>query len=52
MMGAWGYVFLAYGIVWGALLIYLFSLKRRYHRAEMEVAELRTVEGPESHAQK
>jgi CcmD family protein len=52
MMSGWGYVLLAYGIVWGALLLYLFSLKRRYRRAEMEVAELRSVEGLESHAQK
>jgi len=40
-MGAWGYVLLAYGIVWGAILLYLISLKRRYRRAEGELAELR-----------
>ena len=28
-MGAWGFVFLAYGIVWGAILIYWLTLKRR-----------------------
>ncbi len=51
-MGAWGYVFLAYGIVWGALLWYFFSLKRRFRRAEIELAELRSVEGLQSHAEK
>ena len=43
-MGAWGFVFLAYGIVWGAILLYLISLKRRYHKAEAEVAQLRLSE--------
>jgi CcmD family protein len=37
MMGGWGYVFLAYGIVWGVLLFYLYSLKRRYRQAEAEL---------------
>ena len=51
-MGAWGYVFLAYGIVWGALLLYLFSLKRRLRRAEMEIRTLSSAEDHENHAQK
>ena len=34
MMGAWGFVFLAYGIVWGTILIYWLTLKRRLERAE------------------
>jgi CcmD family protein len=38
-MGAWGFVFLAYGIVWGAILIYWLTLKRRVHRAETELAQ-------------
>ncbi len=38
-MGPWGFVFLAYGIVWSALLIYLFSLKRRLRKAERELSE-------------
>jgi CcmD family protein len=46
MMGGWGYVFLAYGIVWGAILFYLCSLKRRLRRAEAE------LEGLQNHAQK
>jgi len=44
-MGPWGFVGLAYGIVWGAIGIYLFSLKRRYQDAQTELArvELREV---------
>ena len=36
-MGAWGYVFLAYGTVWGAIVIYFILLKRRYRSAESEL---------------
>lgn len=43
-MGAWGFVFLAYGIVWGMILLYLFFLKRRLRRAEAELAQLRSSE--------
>ena len=32
-MGHWGFVFLAYGIVWGSILIYTVLLKRRIRRA-------------------
>src|SRR5687767_3945358 len=44
LMGAWGFVFLAYGIVWGAILIYWLTLKRRLERAEAELARLRPFE--------
>jgi CcmD family protein len=40
-MGAWGFVFLAYGIVWSAILIYWLTLKRRLRRGETELAQLR-----------
>jgi CcmD family protein len=43
-MGAWGFVSLAYGIVWGAILIYLFALKRRYASAAAELGQLRSME--------
>jgi len=33
-MGQWGFVFLAYGIVWGAILLYVVLLKRRIRAAE------------------
>ncbi len=41
-MGAWGFVFLAYGIVWTALLLYLFILKRLFRKVEKELGLLRS----------
>ncbi len=32
-MGQWGFVFLAYGIVWSAILLYVWLLKRRIRKA-------------------
>jgi CcmD family protein len=49
-MGAWGYVFLAYGIVWGTIVVYLISLKHRLRKAELELAYLRATEGSQDHA--
>lgn len=43
-MGPWGFVFLAYGLVWGAILVYLFFLKRRYHCALEELAQVHAAE--------
>ncbi len=51
-MSAWGFVFLAYGIVWTAILLYLVGLKRRLKRAELELAELRSAEEFSSDEQK
>jgi CcmD family protein len=51
-MGPWGFVFLAYGIVWGAILFYSISLRRRYRRAEEELASLRALERSQTHEQK
>lgn len=42
-MGPWGFVFLAYGIVWCALILYLFSLKKRLRKVEEELALLRSA---------
>jgi CcmD family protein len=39
-MGMWGYVILAYGIVWSTILLYTLSLKRRYRAAENELRRL------------
>jgi CcmD family protein len=36
----WGYVILAYGTVWGAILLYTLSLKRRSRAAENELQRL------------
>ena len=50
-MGAWGFVLLAYGIVWGAISIYWLTLKRRLRRAETELAQLRASQESQSNAQ-
>ena len=42
-MGPWGFVSLAYGIVWGTLVVYLIFLKRRYSRATVELDQLRPM---------
>jgi len=49
-MGAWGFVFLAYGIVWCAILIYWAMLKRRLRRAETELAQLSALEESQGNA--
>ena len=41
-MSPWGFVFLAYGIVWSALMLYLFILKHRAHKVEEELLRLRS----------
>ena len=49
-MSAWGFVFLAYGFVWFALLIYLGNLKRRFRKVERELSSLRSSGGLEKNA--
>jgi CcmD family protein len=39
-MGGWGFVAAAYGIVWATIVVYLFGLKRRYHRVAAELDRL------------
>lgn len=51
-MGAWGFVSLAYGIVWGTILIYLFLLKRRYANTAAELDALKSREATGSDAKK
>jgi CcmD family protein len=51
-VGAWGFVFLAYGIVWGVILLYLLFLKRRLQRAEVELAQLHSSEETHKDAKK
>ena len=50
-MGAWGFVFLAYGIVWCTILIYWLTLKRRLRRAETELAQLHASKESKKNAQ-
>lgn len=47
-MGSWGFVFLAYGIVWLALLVYLFGLKKRLCEVQTELSQLRSSTAPKS----
>ncbi len=35
-MGSWGYVMLAYGIVWATIVLYFVFLKYRLRKAEAE----------------
>ena len=51
-MGPWGFVALAYGIVWGTLVVYLVFLKRRYNRAAAELDQLRSKEAAAGNEQK
>ena len=44
-MGHWAFVFLAYGIVWTAILGYLLSLKVRLKNVQAELDLLETSEG-------
>ena len=37
LMGHWGFVILAYGIVWSAIVLYLVILKRRLRKVERAV---------------
>jgi CcmD family protein len=40
MMDGWGYVLLAYGVVWTALAIYWLTLRKRMSRAEAKLSEI------------
>lgn len=51
-MGPWGFVFLAYGIVWCALILYLFILKSRFRKVEAELTALRSSEDSKKGGQK
>jgi CcmD family protein len=44
-MGKWGFVFLAYGIVWLAIVGYFFCLKSRMRKAESRLAQLKSPRG-------
>lgn len=49
-MNPWGFVILAYGIVWSAILLYLFLLKRRLCKLHRELLRLRSREDEKSNA--
>ncbi len=39
-MDGWGYVLLAYGIVWTALVVYWLGLRKRMTRAKAKLSEI------------
>ena len=41
-MGAWGFVALAYGLVWGIIAVYWLLLKQRYREAEAELERIKS----------
>jgi CcmD family protein len=51
-VGPWSFVFLAYGIVWGCILVYLIWLKRRLRCAEEDLLQYHAVEEFSQHAKK
>ena len=48
-MGPWGFVSLAYGIVWAGIVVYWLFLKHRYRQAEAELNRLKSSEAAASH---
>jgi CcmD family protein len=51
-MGPWGFVGLAYGIVWGVILLYVVSLRRHYRSAQAKLAALEPVEATDRDVKK
>ena len=51
-MGPWGFVGLAYGIVWGVIVVYFLSLKRRYKSAQAELDAIGSAEATERNGKK
>jgi CcmD family protein len=51
-MAPWGFVALAYGVVWGTIVIYLIALKRRYAQAAAALSRLETAEARQNDDQK
>ncbi|HEY2988916.1 MAG TPA: CcmD family protein [Candidatus Binatia bacterium] len=49
-MGKWGFVLLAYGIVWSAILAYLFHLKSRIRKAEAKLTQVKSKGSGVKHA--
>jgi CcmD family protein len=48
-MDGWGYVLLAYGIVWTALAGYWLSLRKRMRRAEAKLSRIESSPKMASH---
>jgi CcmD family protein len=50
-MEHWSFVALAYGIVWSVLVVYLFSLKSRCKKAQIELSALTSAQASNEHDQ-
>jgi CcmD family protein len=48
-MEHWTFVALAYGIVWGVIVVYFFFLKRRYRKAQLELSDLTSAQTIKEH---
>jgi len=44
-MGHWGFVLMAYGIVWSSILVYVTILKRRLAKAERNLVAVHNRAG-------
>jgi CcmD family protein len=49
-MGPWGFVWLAYGIVWTAIVLYLVSVESRLRKARAKLSQLKSREDATKHA--
>jgi CcmD family protein len=48
-MRQWGFVFLAYGIVWSTIVVYVTMLKRRLAKAERDLVAVQAGREFERH---
>jgi CcmD family protein len=48
-MGHWGFVIMAYGIVWSSIAVYVTILKRRLAKAQRNLDAVRARPGVEEH---
>ena len=48
-MGSWGFVLLAYGIVWCAILVYFLMLRNRMRKAGAKLSQLESKESAGKH---
>jgi len=51
-MGHWGFVLMAYGIVWSSILVYVTILKRRLAKAERDLVAVRGGPGADRNEKK
>jgi CcmD family protein len=49
-MGPWGFVWLAYGVVWTAIILYIVSLECRLRKGRAKLSRLKSREDAGKHA--